>query len=199
MEGRFDVARSLLASSNAAFEDLGGTLNWAGSHHEAIVEMLAGDHPAAERSLYTSFETLQRIGDKAFLSTTAAFLAQAVFAQGRLEEAESLTAISEEMAATADLLTQIVWRGVRAKILARGGRHDEADVLAREALALAELTDFISNRADSLIDFGQVLQEAGRRREATDAFSQALRLYEQKGNVVRATSTRSSLAVLSGV
>ncbi len=82
MEGRFDRARELLGSSEAAFEELGLTLNSAVSHHAATVELLAGDPAAAERTLRKGYATLEEMGDRALLSTTAAFLGQALLAQG---------------------------------------------------------------------------------------------------------------------
>ena len=137
MNGHFDLARSLLATSNGVFEDLGLTLNAATSHNEALIEMLAGDPAAAETSLRSGFEALKQMGEQAFLSTTAAFLARAVFAQGRVDEAEELAQLSAQLAAPGDLLTQVLWRGVQARVLARRGRLEDAEALAREAVALA--------------------------------------------------------------
>ncbi len=131
MNGDFALARSLLAASNGVFADLGLTLNAATSHNEALIEMLAGDFAAAERSLRTGHEALTEMGEQAFLSTTAAFLARAVLAQGRLDEAAELAQQSAELAEPGDLLTQIMWRGVQARVLAaqrpaRGGRGARA-------------------------------------------------------------------------
>ena len=50
MVGRFDLARQLLATSNAVYADLGLTLNAATSEHEAVIELLAGNPAAAELS-----------------------------------------------------------------------------------------------------------------------------------------------------
>src|SRR5262249_34152010 len=58
MSGDFGLARSLLAESNAALEGLPPTLNAASSHNEAVIELLAGDPAAAERSLRNGFEAL---------------------------------------------------------------------------------------------------------------------------------------------
>ena len=78
------------------------------------MELLAGDPAAAETSLRAGFDALERMGEKAFLSTTAAFLARAVFAQGRIDEADELAQLSASLTAPGDLLTQLLWRGVRA-------------------------------------------------------------------------------------
>ena len=83
MNGRFDLARSLLATSNAAFADLGLTLNAATSQNEAVVELLAGDPAAAETSLRVGFDALEAMGERAFLSTTAAFSRVRCSSRGR--------------------------------------------------------------------------------------------------------------------
>ena len=107
MEGRFELARELLADGTAIFKELGQTLNSSVSHLDAIVEMLAGDPAAAERRLLEGYRALEEMGDKAFLSTTAAYLAQAVYAQGRDDDAGRYTEISEELASRDDTLTQV--------------------------------------------------------------------------------------------
>ena len=197
MNGRFDVARPLLATSNAMFEDLGLTLNAATSTHEAVMELLAGDAAAAEVSLRSGFEALQQMGEHAFLSTTAAFLARAVFAQERIDEAEELARLSARLSASGDLVTQVMWRSVQARILARRGRYAEAEALAREAVTLAERTDFLVDRGDALVDLAHILRDAGQRNEAATAAAEGLHLHEQKGNLVTAGKIRLDLAVPS--
>jgi predicted ATPase/class 3 adenylate cyclase len=197
MNGRFDLARSLLSTSNDMFEDLGLTLNTATSTNEAVMEMLAGDAEAAEVSLRAGFEALEQMGEHAFLSTTAALLARAVFAQERIDEAEELAQLSARLTATGDLVTQVMWRGVQARILARRGRPAEAEALAREAVSLAERTDFLVDRGDALVDLAHILRDAGQTREAATAATEGLHLHAQKGNLVTAGRIRSDLAVPS--
>jgi predicted ATPase/class 3 adenylate cyclase/DNA-binding winged helix-turn-helix (wHTH) protein len=195
MEGRFDEARELLATSEATFEELGLTLSTAVSHDAAMVELLAGDPVAAERILRQGYAALEEMGDRALLSTTAAFLGQALLAQGRDEEAERLAETSAELAADDDVITQVVWRSVRARCLAGRGRLDEAERLARDAVTLAETTDFLNQRADALVDLGIVLGRLSRNEDAQAAFGESVRLYEQKGNVVAADRVRSELVM----
>jgi predicted ATPase/class 3 adenylate cyclase len=197
MNGRYDLGRSLLATSNAVFDDLGLTLNAATSQNEAVMELSAGDPAAAEASLRAGFDALERMGEKAFLSTTAAFLARAVFAQSRIDEADELARLSAGLTAPGDLLTQLLWRGVRARILATRGQIDEAETFAREAVSLAGQTDFIVQHGDALVDLALILRDAGRYAEATAAALAGLQLHEQKGNLVTAGRIRSDFAALS--
>jgi ATP/maltotriose-dependent transcriptional regulator MalT len=158
------------------------------------VEMLAGQPQAAEERLRTGYKRLEKMGEKALLATTAAMLAQAVYEQGRHDEAEELCRASEGAAASNDLAAQVTWRGVRAKLRAERGRTDEAEALAREAVRLAEPTDFLTIRADALLDLAAVLRHSGQSSEADESIRAALELYEQKGDVVSAERARTQLA-----
>ena len=194
MEGRFDEARALLATSNATFGELGLSLHSAVSHHTAMVELLAGDPAAAERCLRKGYAALDQMGDRNLLSTTAAFLGEALLAQDRDEEAEHFARVSAELAADDDLLSQAVWRGVQASILARRGELAEAERMARDAVALAERTDFLNHRAEAHVVLGTVLGQKDRSEQARDALAVALSLYERKGNLVAAAQVRAALA-----
>ena len=136
------------------------------------------------------------MGEQAFLSTTAAFLARAVFEQERVDEAEELAQLSARLAAAGDLLTQVLWRGVQARVLATRGQLEAAEALAREAVSLAEQTDFVVYRGDALVDLAHILRDSGRTDEAAAAAAAGLQLHEQKGNLVTAAKIRSELAML---
>jgi tetratricopeptide (TPR) repeat protein len=199
LAGRLELARSLFAASNAAFADLGLELHHVLSHSEAVVEMLAGDFAAAELRLRRGFEILESMGENYLRSTTAAYLARAVLAQGRNEEADWLSEVSEGLAEPDDIATQILWRGVRARVLAEASRFDEAERLAREAVALAEHTDLLNDRADVLVDLAAVLEADGRAAEASATVTAAIRLYEMKGNTLAAEVARAKLDVLAAI
>ena len=110
-----------------------------------------------------------------------------------LDEAEELTRLSEELAAPDDLASQIGWRSVRAKVLARRGELAEAVRMAMEAVEIAAGTDGIEWQADALVDLAEVLRLAGRRDEAALRLEEALRLYEAKGVVPAVERTRALL------
>jgi hypothetical protein len=78
----------------------------------------------------------------------------------------------------------MLWRQVRARILAQRGRQVQADELAREAVALAEQTDMLNYHANALADLAEVDIAGGRDEHGRACLEQALILYEQKGNLV---------------
>ena len=194
MQGHFDVAHMLLARSNSALEDLGLGLNSAVSHHAALVELLAGNEAEAEQSLRRGYLALEQMGDKALLSTTAAYLARVILAQGRDEEAARYAARSNELAAAEDISTQAMWRGVQARVLARSGRPPDAERLARAAVALLEHSDFVNQKGEALLDLGTVLEYDGQTDAAATALAESLAQFEQKGNRVAAAQVRRQLA-----
>jgi tetratricopeptide (TPR) repeat protein len=154
------------------------------------------DPAAAERHLRRAYEALEKAGETGVLSGVAALLANAVYVQGRYEEAERQTRISEAIAARDDYASQILWRSVRAKTIAKEGRLADGERLAREAVTLAEGSDDIDLRGDALMALAKVLRLADRQGEAISVIQEALRLYEQKGNLVSADTARSLLGAL---
>jgi DNA-binding SARP family transcriptional activator len=193
MKGELEEARRLVDAGDEILGELGG-LHAAISQQEALVEMLAGRPWAAEARLRTGYDRLKQMGEKALLATTAAMLAQAVYAQGRSDEAEALCHLSKEAAAPNDLSAQVAWRGVCARLSAEKGLTDDAEALAREAVRLAEPTDLLTIRADALLDLAAVLRHGGQSTEAEQSIRAALEFYDQKGDVVSAERARATLS-----
>jgi tetratricopeptide (TPR) repeat protein len=197
MEGRFEEAWACVERDGAILRDLGLKVVVGSSTELAgIVGLLAGDAVAAESHLRLGFAVLDEMGDRSGLSTNAAILAEAVLAQGRDEEALELTVQSERAAAAEDLPVQVQWRGPRAKALARRGELKAAERLAREAVSLAERTDFLNLHANALLDLATVLGQDRRPEDAAAAAEAAYALYERKGNLVGAAKARSFIGPL---
>jgi DNA-binding SARP family transcriptional activator len=196
MQDMFETAYATLSRAKRLLDTLGPTMTAAVTQPAAIIAMLAGDPVTAEKHLRREYESLSQMGDKGTLATTAALLARAIAAQGedRYAEATKLIAISQEVAADEDISAQIVCQGLSARILADRGRHAEAVELASSAVALVAQTDQLSPRADALLDLAQVLAASGRASEAHAAATQALDLYQRKGNL---PGTRESLGYLT--
>jgi tetratricopeptide (TPR) repeat protein len=193
MQGDFDTARSLLREANVVLGELGRLYTVALVQFDAMVELLAGQPAAAEAQLRPAYERLDEMGEKALLASTAAMLAQAVYAQHRFEEAERLSEASQDATATDDLTAQVEWRGVAAKLLAQRDRLAEAEALAREAVELVAQTDLLHHHGDALLDLGEVLALGGEPGKAAAAISAGLELYERKGDTVMAGRARSRL------
>ena len=197
MRGDFDRARELCSRGRLMLQDIGLSVVAASrSQDSCIVEMLAGDPAAAERDLRRDFETLTEMGEAYLLSTIAGELARAVYAQGRVEEADELSRIAEQFSADDDVTSQALWRSVRAKALAVRGDSDTALELAREAVALLGATDSLVRQGDALVDEAEVLGLLGRGAAARERLLEAIGLFERKGNVVAAENTRSALELL---
>jgi class 3 adenylate cyclase/tetratricopeptide (TPR) repeat protein len=193
MQGDFETARALMHEANTLLGELGRIYTVALAHHDATVELLAGEPAAAEERLRTAYERLDELGEKAFAATTAAMLAHAVYEQGRYEEAAQFCRASRSAAADDDLPAQVEWRGVAAVLLAQRGQNAEAGTLAREAVELVAQTDFLRHHAAALLDLGDVLALGGESQETAAAFRAGLELYEQKGDTVMAGRARSRL------
>jgi ATP/maltotriose-dependent transcriptional regulator MalT len=189
MRGEFAEARASYVAARALFEDLGVAILAASvSLESAPVELLAGDLNAAERELRRDYEALDRMGEKYFLSTIAALLGQVLYAQDRYDEASMVAGFAREIAAEDDVLSQVLWRSVEAKLLARVGDEERALTLAREAVALARRTDSPVAQGDALLDLAEVLRLTGHAQE--EAIHEAAELYELKGDVAAARAAR---------
>jgi tetratricopeptide (TPR) repeat protein len=193
MGGRFEEARSLYRRSRETLEQLGWRYDASLTSAVASgpVELIAGDAEAAERELRRDYETLAAIGEQNYIATTAAFLAEALYRQGRDEEALAMTERSEAIADTEDVATQYLWRSVRGKLLARGGRHREAESLAREAVAIIGRAQDPDSQGYAALDLAEVLAMGGRSDEAVAAAEDAAARFERKGNVASAARARA--------
>jgi tetratricopeptide (TPR) repeat protein len=123
-------------------------------------------------------------------------LAEALYSAGSYEEAE--TFLEQGAAASPDDAIGQVWLlRTSAKLTARRGESSEAELLARKAVAIVDDMDSPNTMADTLLDLAEILKLAGRHEEATGAIAEAIRLYEEKGNVVMAKKTRALLEELT--
>ena len=184
MRGDFSRAEQLLRQANETLAEL-GSRNASVNHHQAFVWLLAGRPERVEAALRPAVATLEAMGGGALLATTSALLAQALYALGRFEDAREACTVAADAAAADDILTQVVWRGVLAKVLARAGEHARAQALAREAVALAEPTDLLTYKADAMLDLGEVLRLSAHVEEAGIAVREGFDLHERKGNLAR--------------
>jgi class 3 adenylate cyclase/tetratricopeptide (TPR) repeat protein len=194
-QGRFVEGVRLIEEGRALLNDLGLHLTVAGIAANAA-DVVTDDPAASELEFRRSYELLSKAGEKSYLSTVAAKLAECVLEQGRVEEAIRLVAEAEEAGASDDVTTQVIVAGVRAKVLAQQGEDEEALRLAREAVADASATEYAMLRADALRKLGTVLATTGNTREAEEVLGDAIAAYERKGYTVLADRARARLAEL---
>ena len=194
MDGDFVAAREIYGGVRRTLEELGWNFNAAlVSLDSGPIELLAGDPAAAERELRRDYELLDRMGERNYISTTAAYLAEALYRLDRRAEASDFVTFSQDLAAEDDLLTQFLWRGTRAKLLARAGDHDGAASMAREAVRMAYTSDDPTAQGNALLDLAEVLEGGDQPAEAAASLMAAADRFAAKGNVVSAADARRRL------
>jgi class 3 adenylate cyclase/tetratricopeptide (TPR) repeat protein len=199
MAGEFDRAHECLDRALEIRQELGpasGASSMYDAGWRAQVAVAEADPIAAERELRPAYEMARSMDETGLRSSWAAGLAQALVAQGRLDEALALAEESRELAADDDYDAQSRWRQAVSLVLAAKGGGEEAITLAREAVAIVDATEDTMMRGDSLVVLGEALSVAGRNREAADALRQAIGCYERKGVLTAARQARSRLEEL---
>jgi class 3 adenylate cyclase/tetratricopeptide (TPR) repeat protein len=192
MRGRFEEARELGASARSALQEI-GLPAWMGAltQMSGWTEILAGDPAAAERDLRWGVEKLREIGELNWLSTTAAMLSEALYEQGRLEEAERFVKVSQDAAGSEDIFSQVLLRTVRAKVMGGLERPNDSELLAREAVAIALSSDSLLLQAEAFTTLSQVMGVANRAGESEEALAEAMRACDEKGYVAGKERARS--------
>ena len=198
--GRFDEAHRLFERSRALLEEIGLPVWDAGALTQAIGwgHLLGGRPELAEQELRRGYDRLREIGEVSFLSTVAGVLAEALYAQGQVEDAEEFTRAGEEAAGDEDMYSQVLWRSVRAKCLAHRGDADGAMSLAREAVELVGRTDSLDLTWHALMSQAEVLRLADRPAEADAVLEEAVRTAERKENVAAAGIARGARVAATG-
>ena len=193
-EGSFDEARRLTGLAIEISEAL-GTKGFVAVHEQWLggVELLAGDPVAAERAFRRSYEIHDEIDNEGNKSTASAFLALALCALGRFDEAELFAATARSVAAEDDLASQVVGRSAMALVLASRDAFDEAERLAREAVQMYEEAECPEGQGDATMTLAEVLRAADKIGDAERAARVALAFYQRKGNTPAAQAARTFL------
>lgn len=77
-----------------------------------------------------------------------------------------------------------MWRTVEAVLAAREGRKEDADRLIGDAVAWADRSDDVMERAELCLDEAEIHYLARRDDEADAALDRARELFERKGATV---------------
>jgi len=193
MAGRFDEARRLMAEAKQDAEELGQRVVVVsiGGHFGGPLEILAGDYDRGVALMIESFDAMTATGDRSFASTVAGWLAMALVALGRFDDAWRYATIARETSSDDDVASQVSGLAAQARVLAARGDLPAALDLAAQAVALADVTDYLELTGDALVHQAHVLRAAGRPNDALDAVRAALERYERKGVLPSVERTRA--------
>ena len=184
MRGDSELSDEHFDRALARAGDLGARLSLAARHPQLEAGLILGRYEQTERMANEGIEQLSEMGEHGYLATSLIYLAEAIVAQDRPDEAEVIIMQAEEHAAKDDAVTQIGIRRVRAEILRRQGRLTEAERYAREAVAFGGPTDYLHERAKAHQVLGETLVAQEKSAEGLEHLRAALALFERKGVLV---------------
>jgi class 3 adenylate cyclase/tetratricopeptide (TPR) repeat protein len=193
MMQRSEAASHHVREARDVFEDLGQRRWLAASEGTAgLLGWWNGSLEAAERVLSSCYRFSREHGGEIW-GREAATYARVLLQLGRLDEADEVAATIAEGTPPHEVESQIVWRSVRGRIAAARGDPGAGMGLAREAVRLAEGTDFVSLLAPALIDLAECLRIVGEAG-GDELVERASTLFERKGDEVGSSDARALLA-----
>ncbi len=194
MAGEFDASRALIVRAEVLLRERTRALRPLGLlwKRHAEIEMLAGDHEAAERQLRRALQLDIEMGVREEAAEAAALLARTLAVHGAADEAAAMAELSEAQAPAESVTPQALWRSSRAVVMAASGEVQPAVALAREAASLVP-DDMLRLRADVHVELARTLVAAGDRDQARHAFEEAIDLHGRKGNRSGADQARQAL------
>jgi DNA-binding SARP family transcriptional activator/tetratricopeptide (TPR) repeat protein len=190
MNGEFDAARELVGHARSILEGIAHPRPLIYIAQAAgYIEMLAGEPDRAEALYREGLAIAREIGQLSSADGLATALVETLCLQRRADDAARQL---EEVAHPGEgsVVQYARGRATRARVLALQGDVAEAEHLAREAAALVASTDLLNLRGDVTFALAEVLWARRSADEASAALSEAVRLYEQKGNVAAAARAR---------
>ena len=137
-DGDYDQAMELSRRARAVGVDLGMKFWLASGASDRHIEAWFDHREESLRLLQEEFRALQELGERGYLSTVGGELALRLLDDDRVDEAREAARVAEETGAPDDLATQITLRAFQSRVLARDGRVQEAERMARDVIALAE-------------------------------------------------------------
>jgi predicted ATPase/DNA-binding SARP family transcriptional activator len=192
--GRSADARAAIDRSQSIFAGFGAKLALAESAvPAAVVGLIIGDPAAAERYARRGIEEFQAMGEHRLVHDLIGLLADALYKQGRFDEAQQLL----DEADTRPWNTVYSTWLTEAKLLARRGQFAAARALVSQAEARQSPTSAPMPRADVLRARAEVERLAGAPGQAAASLRAALDIYEQQRATALASQVRAALASLA--
>ncbi len=182
LQGQFDEAQARTEVARKQLADRGDRLIMA------EVPAVQGSIAAAKRDWISaaplvrkSYEEKAATGDRAYASTTAVLLAEALLEGGDLDGADEYSSLAVNTSSADDIASQGGGQAVQARVLASRGDHIRAEARALEAVNMMEATDYLDQRAAVLLHAAHVARAAGKHDQARYFARRALADYEAKG------------------
>jgi class 3 adenylate cyclase/tetratricopeptide (TPR) repeat protein len=193
--GRFDEARAGFVRADATMRDFGFKSTAAAmTMQRAEIELLAEDAAEAERLVTDGISELETLGERSYLSTALALLAQILCVQGRFAEAEPIAVRARETGSKHDLATLCDALLALARVHESRGELDAALQAAREATEID--WGFVWYQAEAHLELAHIARGAGLLDEARESAKRAVHLYELKESSVMTERARVLLAEL---
>ena len=193
--GRFTEARAALARSQSLLTRYGARLLLAQSALVAgLIELAASDFPAAEMCFRQGHDELSAMGEQVYRSFLASYAAEAQYVQGRFDEAQQMSEDAQASAIPDDLQPQVLWKIIRAKLLARRGQILAARELMDEVVS-AVRQPYVPPviKAQVLAAQGEISRLARDPGAAGQHLRAALRIYEDIGLVPFADQIKAAI------
>jgi class 3 adenylate cyclase len=189
--GEFEGALEAMSEYRSGQRELGKEAEYANTA-SCIWDVCSwsGDLEHGEAALREAYELFERSGNNVALSEVAIGLGEAVVRQGRLDETERLCQVGDALSSTDDVANEARLAALRAKIRVARGDLARAEEAAQRAVELATGIDYPESTADAWLTLATVRRARGDAEAERAAALEALRLYEEKGNLVGAGRVR---------
>jgi DNA-binding SARP family transcriptional activator len=200
MSGRFEEAREHIEQTSVPFDQTDQTSFSFSSHWMAAqAKALIGDLAGAEQELIGQFRRMRDArGDEpeSRALRAAAILALLYEDQGRWQEAAEYLAYGEEIDRLEPAKGKIyapLRLAARARLAAHRGQLAEGLELAQQGVELGERNEWLNDAARVWLALAEVQGANGQLAEADASTTEALKLYEAKGNLTAAARVRKGL------
>jgi class 3 adenylate cyclase/tetratricopeptide (TPR) repeat protein len=195
MLGQFEEAWPLAEARSAHLREVTGEKSLAAHEFLALIADIEGNR---ERACRYRAEMIEATADAAVAAAVArSYIARDLCYLGRFDEAERLLEEARAVPPRGSGV-RVLAASAEALLLAQRGKLEQAEALARTAVATAEKsTDFVWWHALTHEDLATVLERTARTDEAREALGRSLAIWERKGCLPCAQRIRDRIASLA--
>ena len=194
MLGRLDEAWPLAEAQSNHLREVTGNTSRDAYGYLALIATIEGDR---ERAVQYGAEEMKLIAHIAIPAATAkGRIARDLCYLARFDEAERLLEEARAVPPPGSGV-RVVAAAAEALLLAHRGQLEQAEALARTAVATAQSrTDNVWWQASTHEDLATVLERAGRTDEAREELERSLAIWERKGCLPCAERVREQIQSL---